>query len=197
MARKVCNKCNKALPACICKHIKKIANPYQITILQDPSETNKALGTARILFLSLSKCRLQVGDIFAGESIDIPRSYLVYPGEGAMDVKELTDLKPNSRFILLDGSWKKAHKLLKSNPALEALPKVSFTAQGPSNYRIRKSPRADGLSTVEAGYYLLSQLENNQSKYLPLLETFNAMIEFQISQIPPDVYQKNYPVQGK
>ena len=69
---------------------------------------------------------------------------------------------------------------------------MAINAAGKSTYRIRKSPREDGLSTVEAGYYLLSELEKNKDKFKPLLEVFNHMIEFQISNIPKEVYNKNY-----
>ncbi len=98
----------------------------------------------------------------------------------------------NSQFILLDGSWKKAYKLLMNNPFLQKLPKVAINVDSKSNYRLRKSPREDGLSTVEAGYYLLSQLEHNQKKFMPLLKTFEFMIDYQISQMPADIYQRHY-----
>jgi len=193
--RIVCTKCNKAKSACICEFICALDNQHFLHILQDPSEQKKAIGTARILDLSLSKVKLSVGEHFSEDDFDLDNTFLVFPDEQASSVANLQEtqrINANTQFILLDGSWKKAYKILMSNPFLQRLPKVMFNVDVPSAYRIRKSPKEEGLSTVEAGYYLLSALESSSEKFKPLLTAFNKMIDFQIANIPPDVYQKNY-----
>ncbi|WP_022941032.1 tRNA-uridine aminocarboxypropyltransferase [Psychromonas hadalis] len=193
--RAFCVNCFKASSACICATIKSINNVHLLHILQDPSEEKKAIGTARILKLSLKRVKLTVGTLFDEQDFDVNNSYLLFPNEEALPAERLTDevmINKKSTFILLDGSWKKAYKLLMNNPFLQKLPKVSINVDIKSNYRLRKSPREDGLSTVEAGYYLLSQLENNSEKFNPLLESFEFMIDYQISQIPPAIYQSHY-----
>ena len=157
----------------------------------------KAIGTARILDLSLQHCKISVGEIFDPSLFDLDNSYLLFPDPAAIPATELCTnqnitINERSQFILLDGSWKKAYKLLMSNPFLQTLPKVVINVDTKSSYRIRKSPREDGLSTVEAGYYLLSQLENNSEKFAPLLKSFEYMIDYQISKMPADIYQKHY-----
>ena len=194
--RAFCQQCNKALVACICGSICELNNQYFLHILQDPSEQKKAIGTARILDLSLSKVQLSIGTIFNPTDFDLDNTFLVFPSETASTVADLHTMKKiNSRtqFILLDGSWKKAYKILMSNPFLKTLPTITFNTENKSsNYRLRKSPREDGLSTVEAGYYLLSELENDTEKFIPLLDVFDEMINFQVANIPKDVYQQNY-----
>ena len=195
--RAICHACLKALPACICETIELIDNHHFLHILQDPSEEKKAIGTARILGLSLTRAHITVGERFEPKLFDLDNCFLVFPAPDAIPASELIArenmmIDTNSQFILLDGSWKKAYKLLMSNPFLQSLPKVMINVEGKSAYRIRKSPREDGLSTVEAGYYLLSQLESNSQKFVPLLKSFDYMIDYQISRIPADVYQKNY-----
>ncbi|TEW46005.1 tRNA-uridine aminocarboxypropyltransferase [Psychromonas algicola] len=193
--RPFCQQCNKALSACICGFIQPLENQYFLYVLQDPSEQNKAIGTARILGLSLSQVKVTVGDHFNQSDFDLDNTFLVFPDEQAESIDELRSkqkINRGSQFIILDGSWKKAYKLLMSNPFLQALPKVMINVSDKSEYRIRKSPREDGLSTVEAGYYLLSELENNNDKFLPLLDVFNKMIDFQIKRMPADIYNKNY-----
>lgn len=190
-----CSDCLKAISACICATIKAIDNKHLLHILQDPSEEKKAIGTARILKLSLNKVHLSVGDFFDPQAFDLNNTYLLFPGEGAIPATQLNKqhcIDEDSQFILLDGSWKKAYKLLMSNPFLQTLPKVSINIEAKSNYRLRKSPREDGLSTVEAGYYLLSQLESNAEKFLPLLKSFEYMIDYQIAQMPAEIYQRHY-----
>lgn len=193
--RAFCSKCNKALAACICASICVLDNHHFLHILQDPSEQNKAIGTARILDLSLSHVKLTIADIFDAADFDLDNTFLVFPSEQAIAVAGLQQQKKinaNTQFILLDGSWKKAYKLLMTNPFLQALPKVMINIENKSAYRIRKSPKEEGLSTVEAGYYLLSELESNFEKYIPLLTAFNQMIDFQIASMPADIYAKNY-----
>jgi len=168
---------------------------HRLHILQDPSEEKKAIGTARILKLSLNKVQLSIGEIFDERNFDINNCYLLFPSEDAIPAEQLVEqaiINKDSQFILLDGSWKKAYKLLMSNPFLQKLPKVSINPEGKSNYRLRKSPREDGFSTVEAGYYLLSQLEGNSDKFISLLKSFEFMIDYQISKIPSEVYQHHY-----
>ena len=193
--RALCSNCLKASSACICSTITSIDNRHYLHILQDPSEEKKAIGTARILKLSLNKVQLSVGELFDEQDFDLNNTYLLFPGEDAIPATQLTEqatLNDNTQFILLDGSWKKAYKLLMSNPFLQKLPKVFINVDAKSNYRLRKSPREDGLSTVEAGYYLLSQLEENASKFIPLLKSFEFMIDYQISKMPPELYQRHY-----
>ena len=193
--RAFCSQCNKASAACICASICALDNQYFLHILQDPSEQNKAIGTARILDLSLSKVKLTVGHIFDTAEFDLDNTFLVFPSEEASSVNKLQQaqqINQHSQFILLDGSWKKAYKLLMTNPFLQTLPKVMINIENKSNYRLRKSPREDGLSTVEAGYHLLSELADDTEKYIPLLAVFNKMIDFQISNMPADIYQKHY-----
>lgn len=193
--RAVCKCCLKAQSACICSSIQLIDNQHFVHVLQDPSEEKNAIGTARILGLSLKHSKISVGTLFDPALFDLQNSYLVFPDASAVSAEQLVNTKQlndSSVFILLDGSWKKAYKLLMSNDFLQDFPRVSINIDKQSEYRIRKSPRADGLSTVEAGYYLLSQLEKNQEKFVPLLKSFKKMIDYQISSMPASIYQKHY-----
>jgi DTW domain-containing protein YfiP len=193
--RAFCTRCLKAQSACICSAIQLIDNQHFVHVLQDPSEEKNAIGTARILGLSLKRSKISVGELFDDSLFDLQNSYLVFPDSSAVPAEQLVNskaLNERSTFILLDGSWKKAYKLLMTNPFLQNLPKVSINIDTKSQYRIRKSPRADGLSTVEAGYYLLSQLESNQEKFMPLLNSFNKMIDHQIASMPAEIYKKHY-----
>ena len=197
--RAYCQTCKKALLACICSTIVEIDNHYFLHILQDPSEEKKAIGTARILTLSLNQAKLHVGDTFDSQGFDLENTYLLYPDESATNAADLLTeengkalINKNTQFILLDGTWKKTYKLLQSNPFLNQLPKVAIKVDAPSNYRLRKSSKEFGLSSVEAGYYLLSQLESSPEKYQPLLSSFQSMIDFQISKMPQHIYEQHF-----
>lgn len=198
-----CEQCGKAKKACICSWIQAIDAKTELWILQHPSEVKRAIGTARILTLSLPNARLWVGEDFSLHDelnallYDMRRDvYLVYPGEGSLPVSQLV-ARPQSTdkirtLILLDGTWKKAYKMWQLSTNLHALPTVNLDNVEQGNYRIRKSPKELGVSTVEAGYLALTALEGNSEKFTPLIDAFNQMIEYQIQQMPEGIFEKNY-----
>ncbi|PSW21529.1 DTW domain-containing protein [Photobacterium sanctipauli] len=198
-----CEKCGKAQKACICHWIQVIDAKTELWILQHPSEVKRAIGTARILTLSLPNARLWVGEDFSQHEelnalLAEPTrdAWLIYPGEEAVAISSLvTESVESSQvrtLILLDGTWKKAYKMWQLSSNLQQLPTVSLDNAEQGNYRIRKSPKVQGVSTVEAGFLALDALEGRDVDFSPLLDTFDRMIEFQIQQMPAGVYEKNY-----
>lgn len=92
---------------------------------------------------------------------------------------------------MLDGTWRKARKLLHLNPELAALPRVCLPAPLPSRYRLRKAPGEGALSTIEAIVQALECLEAPTS-FQPLLAPFEALIDGQINAMGEHVYAMNH-----
>ncbi|USD61189.1 DTW domain-containing protein [Vibrio sp. SCSIO 43140] len=198
-----CPKCLKAKRACICQWIELIHCDTQLIILQHTSEEKRPLGTARILSLSLGNASLFVGEDFSQHTelnalIDDKdyRTVVLYPGEGAMPAETLADDSESKplRVILLDGTWKKAFKMWKLSTNLHSLPLVKLADDLIGDYRIRKAPSSNALSTVEAGFHLLETIEPDID-FTPLVNAFNEMIGFQIKNMPEGVFERNYRVQ--
>ncbi|EEZ84033.1 hypothetical protein VMC_11170 [Vibrio alginolyticus 40B] len=86
-------------------------------------------------------------------------------------------------------------KSVQNVATLKQLTSDSLTVQLPKqlqgHYTIRKAPSENSLSTVEAGYHSLRLLEPERD-FTPLMRAFENMIEFQIAQMPPGVFEKNY-----
>lgn len=99
--------------------------------------------------------------------------------------------KSKKRLILLDGTWKKAYKIWHLSTNLHDLARVQLPENLEGNYRIRKAPSTQHLSTVEAGYYGLQLIEPS-GDFTPLIHTFEQMVDFHISQMPEGVFDKNY-----
>jgi DTW domain-containing protein YfiP len=197
-----CLKCGKAKKACLCAWIEFINTDFEIIILQHPSEVNRAKGTAKILTLSLNNTRLFVGEDFSQHSQlnqllseDAAITYLLFPSNDSLevspDLRGQISSKTKIRVILLDGTWKKAFKMYKLSCNLHRLPSLHLPEGLVGNYRIRKAPNDNSLSTAEAGFHLLTMLDPD-TNYTPLLTTFNAMIEFYIQQLPEGTFEKNY-----
>ncbi|GAK87760.1 hypothetical protein JCM19238_5370 [Vibrio ponticus] len=158
------------------------------------------MGTARILTLSLPNSHCFVGEDFSQHdelnqllSQQDVAHFVLYPGETSQEAQaELLRQQPKMRVILLDGTWKKAYKMWQLSANLQALPLLRLPTELKGNYRIRKAPSDNALSTVEAGFHILTLLEPERD-FTPLLSAFDNMIQFQIEQMPQGVFEKNYP----
>ena len=197
-----CSQCGKSHKSCICQWIVPLANQVELIILQHISEEHRPLGTARILNLSLNHCTCIVGEDFSDDSVlnvllaDSDYQHMIlYPSERSICLSQWNQTKKTAnkkvRLILLDGTWKKAYKMWQLSTNLHSIPTVGLPVDLKGHYTIRKAPTENSLSTVEAGYHALCLLEPNQD-FSPLMNAFEKMIEFQISQMPPGVFERNY-----
>ncbi len=194
-----CSQCGKARKACICESIVALDSRVELIILQHPTEEHRPMGTARILSLSLENSRLLVGEDFrehtelnqllAEEDV---QHFVLYPHESSQCASQL-EISPQQkiRIILLDGTWKKAFKMWQINTQLHHLPCIHLPEDLKGNYRIRKAPSDNALSTVEAGFHILQLLQPDRD-FSPLLIAFESMIDYQIQQMPPGVFERNY-----
>ncbi|QWL66237.1 tRNA-uridine aminocarboxypropyltransferase [Aeromonas jandaei] len=183
-----CTRCTRALKACLCEYIVPLENRTPLYILQHPNEVAHPKGTAALLAASLQQAEIRVGEDFSRDTwlndlLADPslRCYLLWPDEEAISPAELrgqmASVSPAATavaFILLDGTWRKAFRMLQSNPALARLPRIGLGAIA-GQYAIRKKPFPEALSTIEAGYHLLSQWEGEPERYAPLLTLFERL----------------------
>lgn len=201
-----CLQCLKTKKACICEWITPISTEVELIILQHPTEAKRPLGTAKILSLSLVNCRIFIGENFTDHTElntlladeQYQHQVLFLDSSSQAISSSSNQAKQKQRVILLDGTWKKAYKMWQLSTNLHSLPKVHLDTELSGNYRVRKAPKDNALSTAEAGYHVLSQLDGESGatkewdKFGSILTAFDNMIEFHISQMPEGVYQKNY-----
>jgi DTW domain-containing protein YfiP len=159
-------------------------------ILQHPSEVNVAKNTAKLCALSMPNTKLWVGE--SKEDFEFLRKELegydghicvLYPSEEAVDISKFysnrnseANLEKPFRFLVLDGTWRKAYKLWKLNSWLQELINVQFRGVE-SNYHIRKSPKEGGLSTLESVVHCLNCVEPNVDTE-PLMKVFHKRQSF-------------------
>ncbi|MCW9013437.1 MAG: DTW domain-containing protein [Gammaproteobacteria bacterium] len=209
MSRAYCYQCHKAKAACICGQSPAIENQTNIIVLQHPAETSNPKGSAIIAKLYLEKIQLWIGEDFSSHSKlnqlieQYPHSTaVVYPGENTLSLdgfivdssRTIVNTYPENplNLIFIDGNWRKARKIWHLSRNLHKLPCIKIDPESRSNYRIRKIPDDNYLSSIEAIHFCLSKIENDQSKFRPLLNIFNNMIDFQITRMGRDVYLNNY-----
>lgn len=192
--RNYCLNCQRPVTTCLCDALVQLDCDYRVVILQDPNEARHALSSAPILQKSIRSAQLFVGDIFDPEAILDENwrsnSLLVFPSEQAIPAHQVCT-QAVKNIILLDGTWRKVTRMLHSNTWLQQLPCLGISALHASQYKIRKSPRADGLSTIEAAVCVLNELHDDRD-FSPILKAFERMIDIQIDAMGEAVFCKNY-----
>jgi DTW domain-containing protein YfiP len=170
-----CPKCHYPLTTCVCAHVTELDCPVKITILQDSSEVGHAKNTVRLLQLAIPSTQVIIVDnetvlpdaLFNNSVIVYPREAAI-PGESWKKSTELlrqsTDATTSFRehsfrqIILLDGSWRKTHKIWMQHPQLHTIPALTFAQAEATKYRIRKANKPNSMSTLEACTYTLARL---------------------------------------
>ncbi|MCG7533497.1 tRNA-uridine aminocarboxypropyltransferase [Pseudoalteromonas sp. OOF1S-7] len=194
MKRPLCNHCHFPLQTCVCQYLcSAIHNRCKILVLQHPSEAKVAKNTARLLSLQLTNVEVVRGESAADftatrSQLQSGACALLYPSDKALTLSENghQDTLPKiETLVVLDGTWKKVHKMLMLNPWLMTLPHVSFAHLPENQYHIRKAEQAFSLSTLEATAHFLHLYE--QISPAPLYQALAGMIEQQTRQMPEHV----------
>lgn len=192
MTRQVCERCLFTPSTCICGAIKRLTNKVSVVILQHPSEEKIAKNTAKLLNLSLTDCKIIKGenntDFAMLNSLPVKSTVLLYPNEHATNLDDTNPkqaLSNITHLIVIDGTWKKAYKILQLTPLLTKFKTVSFKQLPQNRYAIRKAPRADSLSTLEAVAHSLLLIE--QLNPAPLYNLLDELIQKQTQHMPEHV----------
>ncbi|MCA8951772.1 MAG: DTW domain-containing protein, partial [Planctomycetes bacterium] len=158
-----------------------------------PHERLHPFGTAKLIRLGMPNARVHTVCPGVDRSLHCPLelpddAVLLYPHPDAIELEALANAPgeaPPSTLVVLDGTWSHARSLYRENPWLGRLRHVRITPQQPSRYRIRKEPRPEYLSTLEATICALRALEPEASaaRLDALLAAFDGMIDRQIDHI--------------
>jgi DTW domain-containing protein YfiP len=191
------------MPLCICDSVTPIEkNRNAVLILQHPQEQDRALGTARLTarhfknavakiglsWPSLSKALgrpvhdpsrwavLYLGSAKASE-LDTDAEIVAIDRKGAMEEGQRAILKEIEGIVLLDGTWSQAKALWWRNAWMLKCQRVILGPKQPSRYgHLRKEPRRDGLSTIEAAGLMLAALEKRPDIAATLNASFERML---------------------
>ena len=183
--REVCGQCYRPMSVCYCEHLVPQDSRTRVLILRHTREREVGIGTARMALLGLRNACLRTDvdfshDSVVNDAIAAGNTYVLYPTPDALPVETTTFDRPIN-LIVLDGTWWQARKLLRSNPALKALPTLRMTPKEKSLYgQVRREPADDYVGTVEAIAYVLGHLEKDHEKFQTLLRPLKALVEKQL-----------------
>ncbi len=183
----MCGRCRRPASVCYCDALPRIETATRVVILQHPRERDMPIGTARMASLCLPQAELHVG-VRWSDSVPLARALqdaarppiLLYPGPGARDILRDPPSGPVT-LVVVDGTWSQAKTVVRDNPVLQGLPRYAFSTPEPSQYRIRREPRAEYVSTIEALMHVLGVLEGDPSRFRSLLDPLRAMVDAQLA----------------
>ncbi len=195
-----CPRCRKPADLCVCDGIVPIANRIALLILQHPQEQDRALGSARLAALQLKNAVLRIGLSWPslskalGRPAEPRRWAILYLGSAkvgqlardrdvvALDRKGEAEpdqdaaLSDIEGVVVLDGTWSQAKTLWWRNPWMLKCRRVVLGPRRPSRYgKLRREPRREGLSTIEAAAMLLGRLDRPEIEET-LVASFERML---------------------
>ncbi|MBU2954962.1 DTW domain-containing protein [Marinobacter sp. F3R08] len=190
----MCPACHVHPNICVCDTCAPVLNSTPVSVLQHPGEIGHAKGTVRILSRCLARLQVVHGETPAefrqagfDTEVHAPGSALLFPGPGSCAL-ESADLSHIRHWIVLDGTWRKAARILHQNPTLAALPRFHFSHPPASAYAIRKAPGEHKLATAEAVAYLLNVIEPELDTR-PITTALHALVTRQLAQIPTRLHK--------
>lgn len=200
----LCLVCRRRNRTCVCSKLKPFETTSRFIILMHPMEYKKEkVGTGRFSHLILKNSQVFVDISFDQNAAFLKtmhdpdfETYLLYPGEQTIDLSSPDATARlgtrKKQFIIIDGTWPCAKKMVKLSTCLHALPRVSFNTTKVSEFKIKHQPMPGCLSTVESIHQVLQDLnrlgiESTAGAEENLMEVFRETVKQQMDcAVDPD-----------
>jgi DTW domain-containing protein YfiP len=216
-AEKTCARCGKPQVLCVCEAVTPLRSRVQLVILQHPQEQDRLLGTAQLAAAHFADASVKIGlswpslSRLLGRSVDPARWAVLYlgsakvsanlPGGDLVLVDRNGEPEPHQGDILadlegvivLDGNWSQAKALWWRNPWMLRCRRIVLGPSRPSLYgELRREPRPEGLSTIEAAARVLSRLQKRpdieaamDASFAALLARYRELASSRPDVVPP------------
>ena len=204
----LCLTCRRRLLTCVCQYLRPFGTDSRFIILMHPMEFKKEkVGTGRFSNLILKNSEIIVDVCFDENKRFLEvigdEKYLtvvLYPGDETIDLsKAESGEKLGNRplqFIVIDGTWPCAKKMMKLTTKLHRLTRVSFDTLRISEFQVKHQPLPGCLSTVESIHQVLLDLnklgkEMTQGQEENLMDVFRKTVQQQI-ELAQDPNRQGY-----
>ena len=192
--RHLCQQCMQPSFSCYCSLVQRFDPKIKFVILLHPIERRRRIATGRMAYLCLENSELIIGqDYTKNDQVNKILSdsryqpFVLYPGGSSINITETSTLEKANIFcsdkihvvFVIDGTWATARKTMRLSQNLNKLPRVCFTPPYQSQFRVRKQPREECVSTIEAIHHFIDLLDV-KVPHKNLLYVFNKMVEKQI-----------------
>lgn len=196
-----CLGCFRSKTTCFCGFVEPFETRTRFLLLMHNKEFKRqTTGTGRLTHIALRHSEILMGHDFSNdrrlqEILSDSRYYpvLLFPGKNAINLSSNEPLEvPKSKtllIILIDGKWAPAKKMVRLCSELTALPCLSFTPPELSHFSIKRQPARHCVSTIEAAFFLLKQLERRgfeslNGKHHTLIKAIDSLVDYQKRFVP-------------
>jgi DTW domain-containing protein YfiP len=204
----LCLTCRRRLLTCVCQYLRPFETNSRFVILMHPMEFKKEkVGTGRFSNLILKNSEIIVDVCFDENRRFLEvledknyQTVILYPGESTIDLSkaesaEKLGTKP-LQFLVIDGTWPCAKKMMKLTTKLHHLTRVSFDTLRISEFQVKHQPLPGCLSTVESIHQVildLNKLGKEETKGLEdnLMSVFRKTVQQQI-ELAQDPSRQGY-----
>ncbi|MCC6137649.1 MAG: DTW domain-containing protein [Bdellovibrionaceae bacterium] len=199
--RSLCAVCVQPDFSCYCSYVLPFDPKINFAVLIHPIEVKRRIATGRMSHLCLKDSYLIQGQDYTKNStvnnlIDDTEynSVILYPGPKSKNISTISELEKEDlfpknkklRIFVIDGTWATARKMTRQSENLKTLPRICFSPSRPSNFRVRKQPKPNCYSTIEAIHHTIELIGDSQDfdvrsrVHDRLLNVFNFMVERQL-----------------
>lgn len=199
--RELCLNCIQPKFSCYCSHIQAFDPCVDFVVLIHPIEVKRRIATGRMSHLVLQNSFLICGQDYSADArvnqiLTDPHRHCVmlYPGAQSQNLTFLTESERSQSYpsgkkltiFVIDGTWATAIKTVRQSQNLQALPRICFTPDKVSNFRVRKQPESFCYSTIEAIHQTIELIGRSQGFDVDsrvhdrLLQVFDKMVDTQI-----------------
>lgn len=197
-----CPHCGKPPVLCVCEGVSPIDSRVTVLILQHPQEQDRLLGTARLAALQLSNSVFKIGlswpslakalgrpaeasewavlHLGSAKNAEIPenREVAVFDKKGVVIADQDAALKGIKGIVVFDGTWAQTKTLWWRNAWVLKARRLALNPKQRSLYgELRREPRREGLSTIEAIGLAVSAIERKPEINAGLRQSFRAMLD--------------------
>ncbi len=169
----ICARCFLKTDWCLCAQLPRLWTKTEIVIVRHVTEEWLTSNTARLAALMLGNLRILPyggGQRFDALPLLSEGSVLLTP-----DAKSVKLEQPPRRLVLLDGTFRQARRMYKKIPELRELVPFALQQTECRMHGLRRAPRSDGLSTIEAIAHALAHFEAAELA-LPLLDAYAEFV---------------------
>ncbi len=161
-----CSECLMRNELCLCASIPHLALKTKLLLVVSKREIKVPTNTGRLAAQALNNSVVLIhGDqdrpYKLVDHLDpTGRNLLLYPHDDAEELSvEMLGSEPWT-LVVPDGNWRQTFKMRHRDPSMAALRTVKIPPGAPSQYRVRKETKPEGLATIEAIARALGIMEN-------------------------------------
>jgi DTW domain-containing protein YfiP len=186
-----CPDCRLPAVTCICSFRKEIETGAHFWILMHPDEYKKPTNTGKLLTDCLPNATIFIWDRVAFPPLLLELlndkkfdSYLIFPDDRPdCQLRVKTFERSESKipaFLILDGTWKQARKMLRKSEQLAGMPILPLKTKAKSEYILRRPADTGMLCTAEVAIELLKLNEEEAAagELYSYFKTFNFHYDF-------------------